>query len=275
VNPDKVRLSSQRERQEVTGLISNRFPNVHRSYVRQLRGLRHAWERYGVDAAAKEFFTQYDTKVRTGGSTTLLKKVVLGKIAFVGRVRGGDDPIYLKLLAAFAKLNPEFKIQIPEGADLGAGMQDDVLPLMRRRMFNRDLPAAFEQSSSAYPLSLLLIDVDHFKSVNDTYGHQTGDEVLIECSKMIARRCHGKGDAYRFGSNFTRQEAVALAELIRSDIEQARVASAKVSVTVSIGIATAPDHATTPDDLVKAADKAMYRAKDAGRNRTQVAGDAT
>lgn len=283
LNTDKVRLSPQRERQEVTGLIANRFPNVPRQYIRHLRGLLHAWERYGVDAAAKEFFAKHDRKRRSGGSAELLKKVVRGKITFVGRVRGKDDPIYLKLLIAFAKLNPEYKIEIPEDVDLGTGTQDDLLPIARRRMFNRDLPAAVEHANPASPVSLLMIDADRFKSINDAYGHTVGDEVLVDCAKIIAQRCQGKGEAYRYGGeeivvllpNFTTQEAAALAELIRSSIEQARVGSVRASVTVSIGIATVPTHAGTAEDLVKAADAAMYSAKKAGRNRVRTAGDSS
>jgi RNA-directed DNA polymerase len=281
VNPDKVRLLLQGERQEVTGLVANRFPNVPRSYVRHLRGLLHAWERYGADAAANEFFANHDHKGRGGAGAGLLRKVVRGKIEFVGRVRGKDDPIYLKLLIAFAKLNPSLGIKIPEDVDIGhPGMKDDLLPLLRKRMFMKDLLLVSEKATPAAPVSLLMIDLDHFKTVNDKHGHPVGDEVLVGCASVIAARCQGKGEAYRYGGdeiavllpNFTTSEAAVLAELIRSDIEKTPLGSKQLSITVSIGLATSPGHAADPKALLAAADKALYEAKAQGRNRVAPAG---
>jgi RNA-directed DNA polymerase len=281
VNPDKVRLLLQGERQEVTGLVANRFPNVPRSYIRSLRGLLHAWERYGA-AAAAEFFANHDRRGRGGAGAELLRRVVGGKIEFVGRVRGKDDPIYLKLLVAFAKVNPALKIEIPEDVDIGhPGMRDDLLPLLRKRVFLKDFPPTVGRATASAPVSLLMIDLDHFKNVNDAHGHPVGDEVLIDCANLILARCQSKGDAYRFGGeeiavllpNFTTAEASALAETIRSVIERTPVGSKRLSVTASIGLATAPDHATVPGLLLKAADDALLAAKARGRNRVQIASE--
>jgi RNA-directed DNA polymerase len=117
INPEKVRLQAATERQEVTGLVANRFANVPRSYIRQLGGLIHAWQRYGADSAATKFFWNHDQKNRSGGDAELLRRVVRGKIAFVGRVRGTDDPVYRKLLLAFSALNPQYKIKVPDDID--------------------------------------------------------------------------------------------------------------------------------------------------------------
>jgi diguanylate cyclase (GGDEF)-like protein len=278
VNPEKVRLSLQGERQEVTGLVANRFPNVPRSYIRQLRGLLHAWERYGPDAAANEFFAFHDRKGRSGAGAELLRKVVRGKIEFIRRVRGTDDPVYGKLLVAFAKLNPALKIKIPEEIDTGpGGMNDDLLPVLRKKILMKDLPIAVAKATTAAPVSVLMIDLDHFKAVNDTHGHLVGDEVLIDCANVIAARCHGKGDVYRYGGeeisvllpNFSTSEAELLAELIRADIEKTPAGSKHISATVSIGVATAPEHAAKETDLLDAADKALYEAKRLGRNRVR------
>ena len=93
----------------MTGLVVNRFPNVPRAYIRQLGGLLHAWEIYGPDATAVEFFRKHDRKGRSSADRDLLKKVVRGKIAFVGRVRGTDDPVYRKLLLVFVTKNPRIE----------------------------------------------------------------------------------------------------------------------------------------------------------------------
>jgi RNA-directed DNA polymerase len=117
VNPEKVRLLLPSQRQEVTGLVTNRFPNIPRAYIRQLGGLLHAWEIHGPDATANEFFKKHDPKCRVGASADLMRRVVRGKIDFVGRVRGIDDPVYRKLLLAFSVLNPECNIHIADDID--------------------------------------------------------------------------------------------------------------------------------------------------------------
>lgn len=280
INVDKVRLQLPKERQEVTGLVTNRFANVPRPYVRHLRGLLHAWEKYGADRTADEFFKNHDSKRRGSGDAELLRRVARGKIEFVGRVRGADDPIYLKLLSSFAKLNPSCEIEIPDEIDLGLeDRDDDLLPVLRKKVFLKDFPTAVRGATSRVPVSLLVIDLDHFKVVNDNHGHAVGDEVLIDCAKVISGRCKGKGEVYRYGGeeivvllqNFTGTEAVALAELIRADIEAAPAGSVGAAITASIGIATAPDDAVDSDELFKAGDRALYEAKKGGRNCVRTA----
>jgi RNA-directed DNA polymerase len=116
INAKKVRIQTWRERQEVTGLVSNKFPNTERSYIRQLRSIIHAWRTYGPDATAKEFFEKYYSKGNSGDADKL-KRVVRGRIEFVGQVRGKDDPIYRRLLLEFGILNPELGIEVGDDID--------------------------------------------------------------------------------------------------------------------------------------------------------------
>ncbi len=131
------------------------------------------------------------------------------------------------------------------------------------------------------PLAALFIDADHFKSVNDTYGHQVGDEVLRRIGAVMLRLC---GDhAFRFGGeeivcllpDHTTEKAYALAEDIRHAIAAERVdaGGSTLQVTVSAGVAVTGEDRWVGSvvELIAAADQALYSAKEGGRNRTCIA----
>ena len=109
INPDKVRLQTRKYcRQEVTGLTVNKFPNVRRKYVRQIRAMLHAWEKFGLEAAEEEFSERWDDKHRDPQKESpSFKQVVKGKIEFLGMVRGKNDYIYLRFCNQLGKLAPE------------------------------------------------------------------------------------------------------------------------------------------------------------------------
>ena len=126
-------------------------------------------------------------------------------------------------------------------------------------------------------LSLLVVDIDHFKKVNDTYGHDQGD-VVLKGLGVILRKAKRTTDAVaRFGGEefiilceeTDREGAMLLAERIREELQQTTFQTPKgeLSVTCSIGIATFPDAGTDWDTLFKAADEALYVSKRSGRNR--------
>lgn len=152
----------------------------------------------------------------------------------------------------------------------------------------RALSEKFQQISGIYTIAM--VDIDHFKTFNDTYGHDTGDAVLRMIANKI-RNVSGDGTSYRYGGEeFTiifngksKQEAKphleALRELIantpfiinrasrrRSDKKVKSTKIKTVTVTVSIGIANSTSSTPSPWDVLKLADKALYRAKDYGRN---------
>lgn len=132
-----------------------------------------------------------------------------------------------------------------------------------------------------HPLSLIMSDIDHFKKFNDTYGHQQGDIVLIETAKIFRLNVRDVDIAARYGGEeFAMilpeadvKEAVRIAEKLRKKIEEHKYPSkqGKLKVTISLGVATYPDHAKEKDLLIKAADKALYKAKESGRNRVETA----
>ena len=102
INEKKTRISGRWERQEVTGLTVNRFPNVRRSFVRQVRAMLHAWERYGYADAEDEFNNKWDRKRRDKAAD--FRRVVKGKIDFIGMVKGVDDAVYGALRKKFIVL---------------------------------------------------------------------------------------------------------------------------------------------------------------------------
>jgi diguanylate cyclase (GGDEF)-like protein len=135
-------------------------------------------------------------------------------------------------------------------------------------------------------ISLLLIDLDHFKRVNDHYGHQAGNEVLFEVAQRIKSVVDGQGLVARFGGeefsvllvNHNEDETFTLAEEIRTTLENIPFfvtnhmtnedQQIKLTITASIGAALAPNVASEPTDLIRCADRAMYtEAKNAGRNK--------
>jgi diguanylate cyclase (GGDEF)-like protein len=158
---------------------------------------------------------------------------------------------------------------------------DELTGLGNRRKFDLELGRGLALANRLnLPLSLMMLDIDYFKAVNDRQGHQVGDEYLAAIGRVLAAAVRkGEDVATRFGgeefalllSNTGMGGAQILAERIRADIEALRLpnsGSPNEIVTVSIGIAALdPGAAAGTDTLVGRADRALYRAKQAGRNR--------
>jgi diguanylate cyclase (GGDEF)-like protein len=159
---------------------------------------------------------------------------------------------------------------------------DSLTGLYNRRSFNKALRRTWEHADRyTEPLSLLMIDIDKFKAINDTYGHPAGDEVIKAVAQTILAATRKVDVVSRIGGeefavvlpNSSKKSSLVTAERIRKAMKKSPVPSGKkeISVTVSVGIATFPENARLPESLMKAADKALYAAKEGGRDRSVAA----
>jgi diguanylate cyclase (GGDEF)-like protein len=159
---------------------------------------------------------------------------------------------------------------------------DALTGLYNRRRFHDVLTKEFERSKRyTNAFSIIMLDLDHFKPVNDDYGHQAGDTVLKEIAKILLKSIREIDTVSRYGGeefvlllpNTNKEGAFNLAERIRNAIEKNRLACIENrEVTASIGISGVPDaDIDTEDKLIRCADFALYQAKRNGRNRIETA----
>jgi two-component system cell cycle response regulator len=169
-------------------------------------------------------------------------------------------------------------------ATIEMAVTDGLTGLHNRRYLERHLTTLVQQAAARdKPLSVLVLDIDHFKAINDSYGHAVGDEVLREFSRRVRKTVRGIDLACRMGGeefviampDTDAALALVVAERLRHRIATERFSipdsNENIDVTVSIGIASLHSSADTPDPLIKRADGAMYRAKKSGRNRIAAA----
>lgn len=145
---------------------------------------------------------------------------------------------------------------------------DSLTGLPNRRRFHESYPASLDEAiAERTPLALMLIDFDHFKEINDRDGHPAGDDKLRDVAQALQSVIRSEDLVARYGGDefivvaphSTRVEARKLAERLR-------VAAHACGASVSIGLAVFPEDAQRQDELIEAADGALYRAKEAGRN---------
>lgn len=156
---------------------------------------------------------------------------------------------------------------------------DALTGLANQRAFRRRLQTEVERAGRyRHSLALLIIDIDHFKNINDTFGHRSGDAVLAQMGRILSRACRGIDLAARYGGEelaiicpeTLESEALRIAERVRRAVTEHEFVLTNgeyTRLTVSVGVATLPRNAGDAPSLVEAADVGMYQAKQGGRNR--------
>jgi diguanylate cyclase (GGDEF)-like protein len=154
---------------------------------------------------------------------------------------------------------------------------DGLTGVANRRSFNEMLAREYERARRyEHPLSLVMIDLDHLKKINDTYGHQAGDEAIRAIGTVLRQSSRSVDLPARYGGeefcvllpNTEIDMAEQLAERLRRLINEVEIPQVGL-ISASIGVATFPQHADDPDILLKRADEALYVAKQAGRNQVK------
>jgi diguanylate cyclase (GGDEF)-like protein len=209
--------------------------------------------------------------------TTMLVRSLLGAEPHLRVAAIVCNVLFLLVLARMAGL-----VQ----AQRHAAITDGLTGLRSRRFFEQALRAeAARAARSGAELRVLLLDIDHFKNVNDTYGHNGGDRILVEVAHRLGSLVRSGDLVARYGGEefaillpgTDPATARELAERVRRGIGQIPIAVGESHlhhVTVSIGVAGLPAVGTEADELVLAADRALYAAKNAGRDRVAEAGPA-
>ena len=164
-------------------------------------------------------------------------------------------------------------------------IRDDLTGLHNRRLLNDRLRVDVRAADADHPVSLILLDLDHFKRVNDTHGHVVGDQVLHALGRMLQTEVRVSDVAARYGGEELAvlqpgtdlDAATVLAERLRARIaalDWLQIVGVPLNLTVSAGVASTSG-GETPRDLLRRADRAMYAAKAAGRDRVMTAADTT
>jgi diguanylate cyclase (GGDEF)-like protein len=196
-------------------------------------------------------------------------------------VKGGLTPRLLERSLRYALKLDETLAQLRQLAQ-----RDELTKLLNRREFQRILTEEWDRSVRfSRPFSLVMVDIDHFKRINDTHGHQTGDEVLRHVSSLLAGQVRNVDRVARYGGEefaiimveTDRKQAVDGIKrlgLLLAEVPCVVNRDLTVEVTISAGVACSNGDAKNANELVAVADKALYAAKKAGRNRIVAADGA-
>ena len=214
--------------------------------------------------------------LRTEGSTVVSLLRVMG----VPRALDADDRDVLAVLATQATTSLE-NAQLHARA-LAQASEDSLTGLLNHRAFqDRTEQEVARARRGGHPLAVVMIDLDGFGAINNAHGHQAGDVTLVAVARCLRAQTRQGDVAARYGGDefvlilpeTDLDEAVSLAERIREELARLTMVQGPraIHVTASVGVAAMPDHATTREHLIGAADRASYAAKRAGKNRVRQA----
>jgi diguanylate cyclase (GGDEF)-like protein len=160
---------------------------------------------------------------------------------------------------------------------------DSLTGLPNKRAFEDNFKRMLAQAGrNVSPLSVVLLDLDHFKQINDTFGHERGDEVLAALGVLLRAQLRAGDFPARYGGeefiavlpDTNRSGAMKLADQVRRAMHELKITGLKRPVTASLGVSTYPDDSTDPDHLIRTADRALYAAKQNGRDRVETVSKA-
>ena len=219
--------------------------------------------------------------VRQGDTRKLVRSLDVGVNDYLTRpVDKGEMKARIRTQLRRKHYIDQLRTSFQVGLELA--VTDQLTGLYNRRYLATHMANMFDPAEQEpQPVSLMVMDVDHFKQVNDTHGHDVGDNVLRALGQRLVQNVRGMDVACRYGGeefvllmpNTDSALAAMIAERIRSDIESHEVvygkdADQKLKVTVSIGISTTDvTENPSPEEFMKQADEALYMAKSLGRNR--------
>jgi len=232
----------------------------------------------GVIRSGRSFVTLRDLRERV----RVEEEWELTKKEFTEKVRERDQ--YSRELQV---MKDHYKEKLKELREMKEEVErlsytDELTGICNRRFFIQLLTLEVErQKRYPYPVSLLMIDIDYFKHYNDTNGHLDGDQILKAIAILIERGVRQTDIVARFGGeefaailiNASPKDAADIAERVRRNVAETPFPNGRAQpngrLTVSIGVATFSPSFTTPDDFIREADNALYRAKRAGRDRVE------
>lgn len=243
-----------------------------------------------VRGETSDFMCEFRVRSKDGGWRWLLSRGRLWSRApgAPRHVIGTHTDITARKVAevAMSRANTKLHSQIDEIRTLQMrlaeqAVRDPLTGLFNRRYLDGTLEREVARARrEGHPLSIVMLDVDHFKRLNDSYGHQAGDEVLKALGDLLRADTRAEDIACRYGGeeflvllpSMPLETAKERAERWRSQLEQHDFVFGNfpLSVTASFGVSGYPHHGKTPDELTRAADTALYSAKNNGRNRVEI-----
>jgi diguanylate cyclase (GGDEF)-like protein len=163
-------------------------------------------------------------------------------------------------------------------------IRDPLTGLFNRRYMEETLERELNRvKRQGAPLGVIMMDLDHFKQYNDTYGHSAGDDLLSALGSLIKSQIREEDIACRYGGEefllilpgTSMEVTLERAEILRQAVQEMHLRYRSLKpITLSLGVAVYPDHGDTGLEIIQAADAALYRAKQAGRDRVMAAEDA-